>query len=221
MRCVDLAQGRVYDASDDTFLLSDWCEAELHYSVLQDISICAEVGSGSGYVTSTLALCNAAYVLALDASSAATHATQNTMSACGATGQCSSTAAHAVDVVQADLLKPVANRLWKSIDLLAVNPPYVPTSTSEMEQAQRTLATPQIACAGGTDGREVIDRILPMAADVLAPGGVLLLVLLEANKPAEVCSWLMQHGFKSASVVESRKADEERLHLVRALRHGG
>jgi release factor glutamine methyltransferase len=77
------------------------------------------------------------------------------------------------------------------------------------------------AWAGGKDGREVIDRLLPDVADVLTPnGGALLMILLEQNKPKEVIAILERAGL-TCDVVRSASADEERLHVLRAVKRGG
>ena len=42
--------------------------------------------------------------------------------------------------------------------------------------------------AGGVDGREVLDRLLPQIGDLLSPSGALYLVLVEENKPADIAA---------------------------------
>ena len=56
-----------------------------------------------------------------------------------------------LDVVNASLLNNLTNRLYKSIDLLLFNPPYVPTVDQEAVEAQETKGIAG-AWAGGTDG---------------------------------------------------------------------
>ena len=73
------------------------------------------------------------------------------------------------------------------------------------------------AWAGGVDGREVLDRLLPDVGDVLSPGGTFLLLLLEQNKPKEVAAALEAQGL-TCTMMAACSADEERLHVMRALK---
>ena len=112
--------------------------------------------------------------------------------------------------VQCDLVGPLQLALTGSVDLLLFNPPYVLTPSDEIGKGD--IAS---AWAGGVDGREVIDRLLPKVFDLLAPGGTFMLILLEQNKPKEVAAILTQYGLR-CEIVATKSADEERLHVLRA-----
>jgi release factor glutamine methyltransferase len=108
------------------------------------------------------------------------------------------------------------------------NKPSNPTSSiypltsdaSTPRRAQVTRGGIAAAWAGGKDGREVVDRLLPDVADVLSPdGGTMLMILLEQNKPREVMVVLERAGLR-CDVVRSASADEERLHVLRAVKGG-
>lgn len=105
-------------------------------------------------------------------------------------------------------------RLAGHVDVLLFNPPYVPTPQEEVGMSDL-----RAAWAGGDRGRVVIDRALPLVPVLLSEGGVLLMVLLEENDPAEVSRILHGHGLESR-VVMSRGADEEMLHILKAWRSG-
>ena len=120
--------------------------------------------------------------------------------------------AHLLETRECDLLS--APGLFASLrgktDVLLFNPPYVLTPSEEV-----TRGGVAAAWAGGVDGREVTDRLLPLVCDILAPGGTFMLVLLEQNKPKEVAAILEEQGLECA-VVATTSADEERLHVMRA-----
>ena len=109
-----------------------------------------------------------------------------------------------VEVVLGDLF--AGTRLPLPLDVLIFNPPYVPTPSEEVGGTGI-----EASWAGGTDGREVIDRFLPLLPSLLAPpraragagagagadsrdgvahggveGGVCYMILVEDNKPSDV-----------------------------------
>lgn len=131
----------------------------------QTCRIC-DVGTGSGII----AICAAVHlpqcqVTAIDISPAAIEvATENART-------------HGVDqrieFVTGDLLADLpADR---EFDIVASNPPYV--STRELEQLASDVADhePHLALAAGPRGTDVIERLIPQAAERLRPGGHLLM----------------------------------------------
>jgi release factor glutamine methyltransferase len=64
------------------------------------------------------------------------------------------------------LLEPVAG---EQFDVIASNPPYVPSDTARPRGLER-------AWAAGADGRALLDRLLAAAPERLRPGGALLVV---------------------------------------------
>jgi release factor glutamine methyltransferase len=65
-----------------------------------------------------------------------------------------------------NLLEPVAGRQF---DVIASNPPYVPSDTEAPRGLER-------AWAAGPDGRALLDRLIAEAPTRLKPGGTLLVV---------------------------------------------
>ena len=63
-----------------------------------------------------------------------------------------------------------------SFDLIICNPPYIPTADCESLQAE-VLFEPRLALDGGTNGLDLYRRLIVSAADVLTPGGALLMEL--------------------------------------------
>ncbi|KAK9804204.1 hypothetical protein WJX72_001057 [[Myrmecia] bisecta] len=117
-----------------------------------------------------------------------------------------------VDVMCADLLSPLLPRVRQSLDLLVFNPPYVPTPDEEVYR--NGLAR---AWAGGCRGRVVIDRVLSMLDSLLSPTGELYMVVVEENDPADILAMVRLYGF-TGTVVSSRRADEELLHVLHICR---
>jgi release factor glutamine methyltransferase len=126
----------------------------------------ADVGTGSGII----AVCAArslpqAEVTAIDFSSAALAIAQENAARHGV--------AERIEWLQGDLFAAVpADRRF---DLVASNPPYV--SSAEFDKLPVTVRNfePRQALEAGPRGTEVIERLIPAAAERLTPGGWLLM----------------------------------------------
>jgi release factor glutamine methyltransferase len=77
-------------------------------------------------------------------------------------------------VLCGDLYDPLPQGLRRSVDVLVVNAPYVPTDEIAMMPAEARLHEPRAALDGGADGVEVHRRVAAAAAEWLHPGGWLL-----------------------------------------------
>jgi len=98
-----------------------------------------------------------------------------------------------LEPLQVDLLLPLLPRLLHSIDVLLFNPPYVPTPSSEV--GSRGI---EASWAGGEDGREVLDRLLPSIPSLLSPqGGCMYLVAVNENRPEEICARMREAGLEA------------------------
>ena len=97
-------------------------------------------------------------------------------------------------------------------DVLVFNPPYVPTSSSEMrgDGIERSWA-------GGARGREVLDRLLPHVDALLSADGVLFLVLIAQNDPDDVRRRLSAARLHSDCVLRKRAGAED-LQVIMARR---
>lgn len=192
---------RVYEPSDDTFLLIDALAAERTLLVERKPSVCVEIGCGSGAVITHLAsLLPESAMFASDVNRWALRATAATSSA----------NAQRVSTVQADLLSAFRPG---SIDVLVFNPPYVPTSDEELAEAERMVDI-SAAWAGGDRGRRVLDRLLPTLGAALAPRGIFYLLGVVENDPDEIAALLRaQHGFGCRLIAE-RRAQNERLFVM-------
>jgi len=85
--------------------------------------------------------------------------------------------------VESDLLSSVAPE--RQFDFIVSNPPYV--TTAEMDQQLMIDVRefePRTALEAGPKGTEVIQRLLPQAAERLVPGGWLLMEISPQLDPA-------------------------------------
>ena len=104
-----------------------------------------------------------------------------------------------------------------SIDLLLFNPPYVPTSTEEMLEAQSGALSAKdelpAAWAGGIAGREICDKILPEIPRVLSfPNGVAYVVAIQENNIPQMLKCLNREestGFNDDEEDEEAEEEEE------------
>jgi release factor glutamine methyltransferase len=79
-----------------------------------------------------------------------------------------------VPVYQGDLYQPLPRDLRGGVDVLVANAPYVPSTAIDLMPAEARLHEPKVALDGGTDGLDVLRRVIAGAPAWLAPGGCLL-----------------------------------------------
>ncbi|XWS08606.1 hypothetical protein CRYUN_Cryun40dG0016300 [Craigia yunnanensis] len=135
----------VYEPCDDSFALVDALLADRKNLLEQKPTLCMEVGCGSGYVITSLMLmlgeeANGAQFIATDINHHAIKVTQETMEAHGV---------HA-ELINTDIASGLENRLAGSVDVMVVNPPYVPTPEDEV--GREGIGS---AWAGGENGRSI------------------------------------------------------------------
>ncbi|KAJ2785971.1 HemK methyltransferase member 2 [Coemansia javaensis] len=197
----------VYEPAEDTYLLLDALENDRAELQALRPAVCVEIGSGSGCVSAFLGQVLAphrALIVSTDINAAASAATRETAARAAPAAvleQCRTRFAQALD-----------GRLRGGVDVLLFNPPYVVTPADEID------STPEAsAWAGGRDGREVLDALLPQVAGLLAPAGRFYLVAIEENKPDEIVRIMAAHGLAGRRVL-SRRAGREHLSILRFAR---
>lgn len=170
-----------------------------------------ELGFGSGYVAASLSRLlgaavgpGGAQVLAADVSRTAARDARSTLAAHSALAS--------VDLALASHAAAFLPRLRGGVDVVAFNPPYVPTPDGEVRAGGVAAAW-----AGGDRGRRVLDAALPMLVDLLAPGGEMFVVTVHENGPDDVLALMAALGAPGARVLE-RTADEERLTILRGVK---
>ncbi len=162
----------VYQPAEDSALLATAVCDRL------DDGLVLEVGTGSGYVATRIADETDARVIASDLNP---HAVRQ------ARGE-------GVEAVQADLVSPFAA---DTFDAVAFNPPYLPTEPEHEwdDWMERALS-------GGEDGRAVIDPFLATVDRVLAPGGVVYLLVSSLTGVDAVVERAGDEGFSAVAVAD-------------------
>ncbi|RZC46844.1 hypothetical protein C5167_039797 [Papaver somniferum] len=197
----------VYEPCDDSFALVDALLADRKNLLEHQPMFCMEVGCGSGYVITSLAIMlmqedSAASVsyFATDINPHAVRVTSETLKA---------HTVHAEVLCDNIASSGLEKRLWGKVDVMVVNPPYVPTPEDEV--GRDGIAS---AWAGGENGRTVIDKILPVADKLLSNKGWLYMVTLAANNPSQICLVMKEKGYASRIIVQ-RSTEEESLHVIK------
>ncbi len=145
---------------------------------------CADVGAGSGCVGIAAAVKSPFLkVLALDNSPAALEIVRTNAELLGVKRR--------VKPVLGNLLAPVPNR---SLDIVVTNPPYIPAADIPGLQREVSVYEPLSALDGGTDGLDLIRRIVQEAWFALKPGG-LIAIEIGAGQHEKVMTLLQSAGF--------------------------
>eukprot|EP00933_Yihiella_yeosuensis_P032749 TRINITY_DN26387_c0_g1_i1.p1 TRINITY_DN26387_c0_g1~~TRINITY_DN26387_c0_g1_i1.p1 ORF type:complete len:250 (-),score=43.11 TRINITY_DN26387_c0_g1_i1:83-832(-) len=208
----------VYPPSDDTFLLLEALAADSSKLVSLKPKLCIELGCGSGTVIAGLWDVLSGKVLSSEASSKGGSPTliQPLLVAIDKNPH----AARCTANLLRERKVPLANVIQGSFtsclrhdsspDIIVCNPPYVPTDDPEEMQGCGI----SVSWAGGLRGREIIDRLLPQVADILAPQGLFYLVTVAENEPEEVMSNARALGLK-ASIARQQQRGIEELFILR------
>ncbi|KAI8877232.1 S-adenosyl-L-methionine-dependent methyltransferase [Backusella circina FSU 941] len=195
---------KVYEPAEDTFLLLDALEEDEQLLKSLKPRICLEIGSGSGCVTTLLSKI-------LGASNAIYFTTDINEFACKATIQTGlKNQVSSIETIRTSLVDGILPRLSNKVDVLCFNPPYVVTTHEEVGSHGI-----EAAWAGGIDGREVIDELLPKIKSILSPQGIFYLLLINENKPQEVVNIMMEQHEMKAEIIMQRRAGRERQYIVK------
>ncbi|ORZ01612.1 S-adenosyl-L-methionine-dependent methyltransferase [Syncephalastrum racemosum] len=198
---------RIYEPAEDTFLLLDALEEDEAWLQAKKPRLCLEIGSGSGCVTTLLAKivgqANAVFLT-----------TDINEHACGATRQTGlRNGVKTIESVRTSLVEGLLPRLHHAVDVLCFNPPYAVTPPEEVG----SLGI-EAAWAGGIDGRQVIDAMLPFVTELLSPSGVFYLLLINENRPAQVADIMRDQYSLQADIIMERRAGREKQYILKIQR---
>ncbi|AGB38361.1 HemK2/MTQ2 family protein methyltransferase [Natronococcus occultus] len=171
----------VYQPAEDSQLLADAVCERLGRDAgdtAEKRRTVLEVGTGSGYVADRIAEATDARVIASDLNP---HAVRQARE-------------RGLETVRADLVSPFVDGAF---DAVAFNPPYLPTEpdTEWDDWMERALS-------GGEDGREIIDPFLESVGRVLAPDGVVYLLVSSLTDVDAVAERAGEAGFSAAAVAD-------------------
>ena len=108
-------------------------------------------------------------------------------------------------VLEGDLYEPLPHSLAGRVDLLLANAPYVPTGSIRLMPSEARLHEPRVALDGGSDGLDVLRRIVAGATRWLASNGRLLVETSRRQTSATVAAF-ERHGLAS-QIVTSDELD--------------
>ena len=196
----------VYDPAEDSFLLIDALEADLHSIETIMPGICLEIGSGSGVVITALAMSLRSrfpsYFMACDINP----------HACKVTKKTSTTNSTNVDVIQMDL---VTNLLPANLfDMVVFNPPYVVTDPLEVFDDRLISKT----WAGGRDGRQVMERVFAHIPRLLSEKGIFYLLVIKENDPQCIIKHF-ENLSMVGSIIAERKIRGEHLYVIKFVKN--
>lgn len=105
-----------------------------------------------------------------------------------------------LELVEADLLDGIAPN--PSPTIVTANPPYVPDGDWEGLSPDVREHEPRSAITAGADGLDVIRRLLPAAAEILPPGGLLLMEYDGRSQTAALEGLAKAAGFGEVTIVK-------------------
>lgn len=135
----------------------------------------ADVGTGSGCIAIAIAKHRKdARVIAVDASREALDVARENAARHGVSER--------VEFVEGDLLRPLVERgLAGRMHYLCSNPPYVPDEEWAAVASNVRDYEPEMALRGGADGLRFVRPVLEGAAELLRPGGMVLVEVAESR----------------------------------------
>jgi release factor glutamine methyltransferase len=111
-----------------------------------------------------------------------------------------------VRVLEGDLFAPLPEDLRGRVDVLTAIAPYVPRSALDHLPRDVVDFEPAVALDGGSDGLDVVRRIIAGSSDWVRPGGSVLLEV-GSDQCAAVARMLERAGFVKTTTLEDPDGD--------------
>jgi len=124
-----------------------------------------------------------------------------------------------IHVINGSLAAPLQSRLSHKIDIVIFNPPYVPTTDEEINDAQSSRSIGG-SWAGGSDGMQVTNILLDSVETLLTPNGRFYLVAVKQNNIPRILQRMDDLYRLAGEIVFQRRAGSEHLFIVRFTRAG-
>jgi release factor glutamine methyltransferase len=183
----------VYEPAEDTFLIADSLA-----QIVRDDDTLLDIGTGCGMVA-IIAAKKAKHVIATDVNPHAVNCARLNAKINGVASK--------VDVRLGDLFHPIGKT--ERFDVVVFNAPYLPSSPNE----QRTWIGR--AWAGGSTGRQLIDRFIMEAPYYLKRKGKILLVQSSLANVDETLKRFLGAGLE-AQVISEKKVSFETIVVIQA-----
>lgn len=164
---------QVYQPAEDSHMLAEAAAGEIDAG-----DLVLDVGTGSGYVGGHVAAETGARVIGSDVNP---HAVRQARSS-------------GLETVLADLVAPFRDGVF---DAVVFNPPYLPTEPDEAGDDWM-----EVALSGGESGRAVLQPFLAAVGRVLAPDGVVLVLVSTLTGVDEVAELAVEEGFSAVAIAE-------------------
>lgn len=193
---------RVYEPSDDTYLLCDGIMLAFQTGMIPIQNYTTlEIGCGTGVPTIYLAQTLQTFGHAYDHIHHVTDINPHALKVSEATAKANNVS---LKLHECDLVTPLLKVLESSVDIVLFNPPYVPTPNEEVGSTGI-----EASWAGGKDGRQVIDRAISQLATVLAkPNGQVFMITVDDNAPEDLAQDFAKIGLNLQPWARRRARNE-------------
>lgn len=120
------------------------------------------------------------------------------------------------EVRHGDLLVPLEPSWRGHLDVLVANPPYLPSVERGTWPPEVADHDPPAALIGGDDGHEIVDRLLELAAEWLAPGGTVV-VEIDERRGSDALASAERVGLDAVRIVTDLTGADRAVTARRAL----